>query len=67
MEEVDARWRIGVAEEECISVIDVDLDGRTHTLTLVAARTLTEKLTGLLAAAQRFADDEEARAAQARH
>ena len=64
VEEVDARWRIDVGEE-CLSLFDVDLDGRTTTVTAEAAVRLRDKLTGALAAAERFADEETARASPA--
>lgn len=67
VEQVDARWRIDVGDEQCLCFFDIDLDGRTSSLTAEAARRLRDKLSGALAAAERFADDEAARAAHAGH
>jgi len=55
VEQVGARWRIDVGDEQCFCFFDVDLDGRTYSLTPEAARALRDKLSGLLAAAERFA------------
>jgi hypothetical protein len=63
VEQVDARWRIDVGEE-CLSLFDVDLDGRTTTVTAEAARRLRDQLTGALDAAGRFANEEATQAAE---
>jgi hypothetical protein len=64
-DQVNARWRIDVGNDECFCYFDIDLEGRTYTLTAEVARELTEKLIGLLSAAERFAVEEAARAALA--
>jgi hypothetical protein len=58
VEQVDARWRIAVGDEQNLCYFDVELDGDTFPLTAQAARTLRDKLSDLLAAAERSADQE---------
>ena len=62
---VDARWRLDVGNDTTFSLFDVVIDGRTHPMTAEATRKLVGKLTVSLEAAERYADQETARAAQA--
>ena len=66
VEQVDARWRIAVGDDTSFCYFDVDIAGCTTPLTAEAAKTLVGKLSALLAA-ERFADEEAARAALAGH
>jgi len=61
---VRALWRIDVNETERLCCFEVEMGGHTHALSAVATRTLRDALTELLEAADRFATQEEARAAQ---
>jgi len=63
VDEVHVRWRVDVGEEQSICLFDLDLDGRTTSLTTTAARTLRDKLAVAMATVDRFAAAEETRAA----
>jgi hypothetical protein len=63
VQDVGVRWRVDVGQEVTTAYVEIDLDGRTTSLTVAAAQALQAKLPEVLNTVGRFAAEEAARAA----